>query len=179
MTGSYIWIPASAKNVESYPGAEVCLCVVGYFHGPNCVCYQVFNGVEIQTPEWRIQQVAPKLVNFLSKIKAFQKFRKSAAESNVNVTTWAVGTPFIDLCFGQVEGFEIHYVPRKEPKILEATSESKVLPTAGLIVNASQTVGGGFGESGGESKDPKDNTNSLYFAIGLVGACALAYFLVQ
>jgi hypothetical protein len=177
MTGSWIWIPASQSHQRTYPDATVCLCVLGYFHGERVVCYQAFNGIEVVIAEWQIQPVSDEVVDFLGKIKSFQSFRQSASESNVNVTTKSVGRQFIDTCFGNMEGFAIRYLEREPPEILkEVTGESRVLPTAGLVVLAKRTTSMDVDdEEDPGSRPPAKNT--VFIAAGVAAVVACVYFL--
>ena len=84
------------------------------------IAYECFNGKERNIEEWRVQRLTPEYQNFVSQIKQFQRFRKLAAEANSTLHTWAVGCPFVSVCFGDSEGFRVQYTV---PPPTESTRE--------------------------------------------------------
>ena len=175
MAGDYVWLPATIENQKTSPGCQVALCVVAYFHGERVITYECFNGQKQIVDEHRLQMLTPEYNNLVSNIKQFQKFRKFAVENNSNLQTWAVGAPFVEICYGNAEGNRIRYFERDMPAKGEFEETEPVrLETAGNIVE-------GGNVQVGDKPDPVEivnqDTQTGYMIMGAVGvAVALAIF---
>jgi hypothetical protein len=175
-----VWLPANADDKIIYPGCQVSLAVVSYFQAELVICYKVYNGIEVQIGEWRVQQCDPRLQNLFGAMREFQKFRLSACQSNVNVREKAVGTKYSSLCFGDIEGFpRVHYVwkQKKGTLIGDIEHEVEVLPSA----PGTQLVSSGVRvDDLEEEEDKKEKSGELLLtSLGTLAAVSITYFALQ
>jgi hypothetical protein len=166
-TGSFVWLPITAKESALYPKAEVCLAVISYFNGQDAICYKTYDGSNVEISKWRLQEVDPEIVNILAKNRKYAKFRVKAGEANSNIVDFAC-PKFEGLNFGDIAGYDIKYVEREEPTVTGGGAEGLVLPGNPLIVRTHAPF------------DPKDSSGSiLMVGLGLAAAAALVILMTR
>ena len=99
------------------------------------------------------------------------KFRKFATENNSNLEIWAVGAPFVHVCFGNSEGQRVRYIETDRPTPGEFEEHEVVkLQTAGNIVEGGTRH---VGDEGPDVDKLEKDKQTGYMVLGVVGAAVV------
>ena len=185
VSGDFCWIPADKENQRTVPSCEVVLCVVSYFQGQNAIVYECFNGRERQLGTRFVQTPTGEIRDYLSQFPDFQKFRLEAAESSTTVSHHAVGSRYVLVCHGVVEGFGVISYDdgtttergmKDTPKGQEIHGEisHQVQPSTHYLVQGSPNETGGSDPEGSQAIG-----NNVAMILGGVAVVAIVFYVAK